>query len=109
MKYNLVTLPTGEIELQPDAVFVHPVGLTIPRFQTVKATVPNAVTLSALFSNVSPFLPVGFTVEVYGGGFYARDEQAWVDESTSENADGVEISGVIHLRNNASFDIGITW
>jgi len=23
--------------------------------------------------------------------------------------DAVEVSGVIHLRNNASYDIGITW
>lgn len=109
MKYNLTTQANGQIELQPDAAFVHPVGLMIPRSQTVKATVPSAVALATLFSDVSPSLPVGFTVEVYGGGVYARDDGFWVDEATAENADAVEVSGVIHLRNNASYDIGITW
>jgi len=109
MKYTLTTDASGALSIESAPAFVPPLGLVIPANQTVKADIPNSRTLASLFGGSSPAIPIGFSVETYAGGMFARDNGYWVNEETSANADSTSISGVVFLHNIASYDIGITW
>lgn len=109
MKYTLTTDASGALSIESAPAFVPPLGLVIPANQTVKAQIPSARTVATLFSGSSPEIPIGFSVQVYAGSTFARDDGFWVNEETSANADSTSISGVVFLTNIASYDIGITW
>lgn len=59
-------------------------------------------------------LPVGFEVFAIGSGgaptaLYAWTGSAWEDETTSEIVTATDITGIVHFRNPADFDVEFVW
>jgi hypothetical protein len=108
MKYDLTTNTDGQVTLNTPAAFRPPLGLVLPAGQETRADITTATPLSSLISASHPTLPEG-TQAVTGTDVYVYSGMEWLDQTTEAPAGTASISGVIILRNNADYDIGITW
>ena len=108
MQYLLTTLTSGALAIQSVPAFTPPLGLVLPKQQDVRVTLTEGRALSALITHSSPSLPTGLEVHA-GFDRYVFNDGHWLNHVDESNADSAEISGVIHFRNPASYDIGITW
>ena len=108
MKYELTTGPDGQVTLSTPAAFRPPLGLVLPAGQETRADITSATALSSLISACHPPLPEGFQV-LAGTDMYIFTGIEWLNQSDELPAGTASISGVIILRNTASYDIGITW
>jgi len=108
MKYDLTTQPDGQVTLTTPATFRPPLGLVLPAGQETRASITSATPLSSLIAASHPALPEGTQV-IAGTNVYVFSGMEWLDQTTEDPAGTASISGVIILRNNAVYDIGITW
>ena len=108
MKYDLTTQPDGQVSLITPAAFRPPLGLVLPSGQETRADITAGIQLSNLISASHPSLPEGFQV-LTGTEMYIYSGTEWLNQTDESPAGTDVISGVIVLRNIASYDIGITW
>jgi hypothetical protein len=108
MNYILNVRNDGSVKFTRHPSFVPPLGLTLPHGQDTSVTLPSGATLGAIFSSSSPSLPAGTQI-IKGPDIYVYTGAYWMDSGTFTNANNVPISGLILIRNNSNYDIGITW
>ena len=108
MKYELTTDPDGAMSIQSVTQFAPPLGLVLPAKQDVRAAAPSGKTLGTLITSAHPAIPEGMEIHTTSD-LYVFVEGHWLNQFDETNADAVEISGLITLRNNSTYDVGITW
>ncbi len=107
MKYEITTNESGQVAISIQSSFKPPLGLVLPAKQDVRTTVASATALSTLITSSHPAIPEG--LEIHASDLFVFADGHWLKQSDESNADSTEVSGVIHFRNNANYDIGITW
>lgn len=108
MKYILETNTSGGASITRAPEFLPPTGLLLPGHQDTQYSVASATELGSLITSSNPTLPDGLELHA-SQGLFVRDGGVWLNQADESDSTSVEVSGSIILRNNADYDIGITW